>query len=288
MADHWFVLSVLSTLLNGLRAYATKLAVGRGASAAAGRLIPPAVMVGLSLPAMWLYDAPLGTRLAILSALLQGSLFYVASACRWEALERGLPGHVLYPIVQSSTPMLVFVSAFLFDEWMTIRRPEVMIGIIMAIAATYVLADLKSGGGQARNGLNLAIIAALASAGATVAAKFAFSASFDATIFSFIVVSNLAGIAVASGHTFRSQPVARFDRRDWLWGAAIGALNFGGLALFLQALRYGDLSLVVSVGALSLVVPIVLGVVFDHEHLSARQEAAVLFSLVSLVLLAQR
>jgi hypothetical protein len=43
----------------------------------------------------------------------------------------------------------------------------------------------------------------------------------------------------------------------------------------------------VSVSALSFVVPVALGALFNREHLNLRQEVAILFSLVSLFLLAQ-
>jgi drug/metabolite transporter (DMT)-like permease len=287
LGDYWFLLALLSTLLNGLRAFVTKRAVEAGTLPAAGRLIPPVVMVLLSLPAVWLQDSVFESRLALVGALLQGSLFYIAAASRWSALNRGTPGYVLYPIVQSSTPLIVILSAFLFREWATIRQPQVMVGIIMATAATYVLTDWHKGGARFKEGLALAALAAVASAGATLAAKFAFSSTASGTVFSFIVVSNLAGVMVAGLHTFATTDPTGFGRRDWLWGLGIGALNFGGLALFLQAIRYGELSLVASVGALSLVVPIVLGALFDGEHLTLRQEATILLSLFSLLLLAQ-
>jgi drug/metabolite transporter (DMT)-like permease len=162
-----------------------------------------------------------------------------------------------------------------------------MVGIAMAIAATYVLTEWRKGEARVKDGLAWAAVAAVASAGATLAAKFAFSSAFSGTVFSFIVISNLAGVVVAGIHTYSAMPPARFRVRDWLWGAAIGALNFGGLALFLQALRYGELSVVASVGALSLIVPILLGAMFDGEHLRLRQEAAIIFSLLSLLLLAR-
>lgn len=287
MSDYWFQLAVLSALLNGLRAFATKKAVDTGTHPAAGRLIPPVVMVLLSLPAVWLQDSVFASRLAFVGALLQGGLFYIAATCRWEALKRGTPGYVVYPIVQSSTPLIVILSALLFTEWSTIRQPHIIAGIAMAIAATYVLAEWHSNAPHLKEGLILAVIAAVASTGATLAAKFAFSSAFSGTVFSFIAVSNLAGVVVAGLHTFSTMPPARLGTRDWLWGFAIGALNFGGLALFLQALRYGELSLVASVGALSLLVPIVCGAIFDAERLALRQELALLFSLVSLLLLAR-
>jgi drug/metabolite transporter (DMT)-like permease len=287
VSEHWFVLAILSTLLNGLRAYATKLAVDHGTLPAAGRLVPPAIMVMLSLPALWTQGSSIGSHVALISALLQGSLFYVAATCRWEALHRGIPAYVLYPVVQASTPLIVVISAFLFQEWATIRQPHVLIGIGAAIAATYAVSEWNKSGLMAKHGLALATVAAVASAGATLAAKFAFDASASGTVFSFILVSNLAGVVVASVHTFATLPPVVFSAREWLWGTVIGALNFAGLALFLEALKHGDLALVASVSALSFVVPVGLGALFNREHLNLRQEIAILFSLVSLFLLAQ-
>jgi drug/metabolite transporter (DMT)-like permease len=289
LGEHWFLLSVASTILNGVRSYFTKYFVDGGMTSAAGRFVPPTVMMALCLPPIWLDPAPVADDMVFLlmSASLQGALFYVASLCRWEALRERTPAHVLFPIIQASTPMVVLLSAVLFGEWTTVRQPSVACGIVLSIAATYLLAEWPLGGGTHRRGVLLALTAMLASAGATLAAKFALVSGPHLNVFGFILVSNFTGVALSAVQARYAGDAGRLTMQDWLQGAILGVLNFGGLALFLEAMRWGELSMVASIGALSTLVPILLAAVIQRERLMLRQQATLWLSFVALLILAK-
>jgi drug/metabolite transporter (DMT)-like permease len=289
LGEHWFLLAVASTFLNGVRSYFTKYFADGGMSPAAGRFIPPAVMVVLCLPLIWMDSEPVtdGSIFLVTSAILQGSLFYVSMLCRWEALRDRTPAHVLFPIIQASTPLVVLLSAVLFGEWTTVRQPSVACGIVLSIGATYLLAEWPLGSEAHGRGVFLAFIAMLASAGATLAAKFALVAGPHLNIFGFILISNTTGVTLSALHAWLERDAGRFASKDWMQGLVLGVLNFGGLAFFLEAMKWGELSMVASVGALSTLVPILLAAFIQGEHLTLRRQATLWLSLLALLILAK-
>jgi drug/metabolite transporter (DMT)-like permease len=125
-----------------------------------------------------------------------------------------------------------------------------------------------------------------ASAGATLAAKFAFVAGPSVNIFGFILVSNLTGLILSAGQSIATQEPIYVTARDCIWGVLLGGLNFCGLAAFLAAIQGGELSMVACIGALSLLVPILLSSIIQKERLNLRQQTALWLSFLSVLVLA--
>jgi len=286
----WYLLAIISTLLNGIRAFTTKRVAEGQTPTVIARIVPGAVMVALGCVAL-LYRLTYfqsDLRQITIAAAIQGALFYIAALSRWEVLRLRTASHVVFPIVQVSTPLVVILSAVLFGEWKGLRVPSRMAGVVLAILATYALVDWRAArtGGRGR-GVGFAFVAMLAGTGATLAAKAAFQEDTGSSVAAFIVISNAVGLAIGLIHTIvterlQTRLITAAQLRDSI---VIGVLNFLALAAFLEAIRTGDLTVVASIGALSAVIPIVLSVIFQKERLRARQQFAVLLSVAALLLL---
>jgi drug/metabolite transporter (DMT)-like permease len=194
---------------------------------------------------------------------------------------------VVLAIIQASTPAIVVLAALLFNEWTSLVNPWRLSGICLAVLATYLLLSIERTGPHRDHGILLAAISMVASAGATLAAKYVFLSNEAVSIFGFILIANTVNLVLASirAAIIRPQASQSFTGGLW-WGILMGLLNFGGFAAFLEAIKDGDLSLVASIGALSIIVPVILASWFKGERLSVRRQIAVGASILALVLLA--
>jgi uncharacterized membrane protein len=288
MVPEWFAWALLSTICNGTRAFLAKHVVEERQDVYLAQVLLPGAMVIVALPWFIADTHSLGVdaRRLALAGGLQGCLVFMATMSRWEALRARAPAHVVFPIAQASTPFIIALSAVLFRESAPLRDPLHAVGIALAILSTTVLIRSPRSEGASSKGVGFALIAMVASVGATLAAKFAFTTDAAISLFGFIIISNLANLAVATVYAGRqADDSAALPSRTLLSAAVMGTLNFVGLFAFLQALQDAELSLVASVNALSLLVPIVLSMALYEEVLTIRKQFAILSSLGALLLL---
>ena len=289
----WFAWAVISTIFSGVQSFLyQKLIKDRGDPLAA-QVVQPAVVTLLAILVLAFSRQrvadPDALVLLLTAAALQGALFFVTTESRLAALKAELPAAVLFPIIKFSTPVVVVLSAVAFDEWDAVREPRRVVGILLAVGATYLIMQRRISGESTgpRHGLTLALIAMVASVGASFAAKYPFEGGGDVSIFGFMVVSNatnvlLATVMFARGPVPVSLPTFR---RGVGWGALIGVLSFAGFGAFLQAVKEGDLALVASINSLYILIPIVLSAWWYREHMSPQRQIAVAISVFAVVLL---
>jgi drug/metabolite transporter (DMT)-like permease len=285
----WLAWAVLSALLNGVRAFVGKRTAMEHGDIVAAQVLLPAVMVVVSIPLLLLDRAPLAADFwgFFFAAALQGGLFFFASLTRLQAFQTNTSVHVVLSIIQASTPVIVVLSAMLFEEWASLLNPWRLAGVSLAILATYLLLRLEKSGSFLDEGILLAGVSMVASAGATLAAKYTFIRDEAVSIFGFILIANAVNLVLASIRAAMVPPSG--DRPFTLGvtsGVVMGLLNFAGFASFLEAIKDGDLSLVASIGALSIIVPVILASWLYGERLGSRRRIAVLACIVALVLLA--
>jgi drug/metabolite transporter (DMT)-like permease len=288
--ESWYAFALVSMLLNGFRAFSTKRAAQRQTPTVVARIVPTATMVALACAVLTYRVSRVRTEVpeVFVAASLQGALFYLAALARWEALRLRTPAHVLFPILQASTPLVILVSAALFNEWSDLRHPTRLTGIVLSIGATYALVDWNRLAGDRRRGMAFGVVAAVAGSGATLAAKAAFELDSGASVFMFILISNALGLTLGMVHSLINEGVRleAVTTGQIAGGVAIGMLNFLGLAAFLQAIKFGNLAIVAAIGALSVIIPIVLSVFIDGEQLQGKRRVAVALSVLALALLA--
>lgn len=293
LASQWFLWAIISLLLQGIQAFFSKKLVEDGGDIATASVVMPAVITGLAAITVMFESRPVGDDLTglVMLAGIQGVLYFLTTAMRLEALHTKIPAYVVFPIVKSSVVFIVIMAAFLFDEWASLREPKQAGGIILAVTAMYLLLEwrrnIRSGGFD--KGISYAVLAMLASGGAALLAKYTFVAIGEVSIFAFILISNATNLLLAGLMSRRSaSPVSRQSYAIGVRsGVMMGLAGFGGLAAFLQAIQYGNLSVVASINALTILIPVLLSAWLYSERLTARKLVAVLFSIIALVLMVQ-
>lgn len=289
----WFTWAVVSTIFTGVQSFLYQKLVKDRADPLTAQVMQGAVVTVLAIVVLAYSNPrvadPDALVLMLVAAALQGALFFVTTESRLAALKAGIPAAVLFPIIKLSTPVVVVLSALAFDEWDAIREPRRLIGIALAVGATYLIMQRRTAleAGGSRHGLTLAIVAMVASVGAAFAAKYPFESGGEVSIFAFMLVSNATNLLLATITLVRGQvTVSRADIREGIrWGALIGALSFAGFGAFLQAVKEGDLAIVASINSLYILIPIVLSASLYREHLTPLRQVAIAVSVLAVVLL---
>ncbi len=287
--DTWFAWAVISTILFGIHSFLYQKLIKDGGDTLVAQMVGPIVLVMISTAILLISGEMIAERpwVVALIAVLQGVLFFFTTLCRVEALTIGIPAQLLFPIIKSSTPLVVILSCFIFDEWFILAQPRRLVGVVLALGTTFIVMRPVDGDRSTRfdRGMMLAVAAMLSSAGASLAAKLAFVTEGQVNIIGFMLFSNLASMVLAAGRAGGHKATAFAFRRGLSWGAIIGVINFLGFAAYLLAIKDGELSLVASINSLYILIPMILSALIYHEHLGPRRLTAVLLSLLAIVLI---
>ncbi len=291
LAKNWFFWAIISMLLQGIHAFLyKKLIEDRGDHRIVQVLIPAVVCVMASI-ALYVEDHVSGlfvTTMAII-ACVQGVLFYLTTAMRLEALRSGAPAHIVFPIVKSSVVFIIILSALLFNEWESLQDTRRLTGVLLAVIATFSLMEwrLSVSRQMLNRGIAFALLAMISGGGAALMAKYLFITDAQVSIFAFMLLSNLTTLILSMLSFIRSDhhPNRQAYDATLVWGVVMGILSFGGFAAFLQAIKIGDLSVVASINALAILLPVLLSAWLYRERLTLRKEIAVFVSIVALALI---
>jgi len=288
--DNWFLRAVVSMVLQGTYAFLNKkLIEDRGSPRLVQVVIPLAVSLLSMLAMAWEDTVHIWYLSMVAIAAVQGVLFFLTTAMRMNALACGVPAHIVFPIVKSSVVFIIVLSAFLFDGWAALQESLRLAGVSLAVVATFILVEwrFKTSRQVLNRGVAYALLAMISGGGASLMAKYLFVADQKVSIFHFMLISNLVTMLLALLNFWRSEHTRSRQVYDYslFWGMLMGVLSFGGFAAFLQAIKVGDLSVVASINAMSIIIPVLLAAWLYGEHLSVRKEIAVLLSVVALVLI---
>ena len=288
--NSWFIWALVSTFFFGSYSFLFKKIVEEGGDVFAAQVVMPAVVCFVSASIIYLFNFTVGDNLATVAgiAVLQGVLFFLSTYTRIKALGTGLPVYVVFPITKTSTILIVIISAFVFSELEILKKPEVLAGVILAMAATYLLLPWHDKGvfRGSSMGIVLSIASMLSSAGATIAAKSALD-FYMVNIFVFILLSNVVTLVLATATVLIKNTTLTQQKfsNGIKWGVMMGLFNFAGFASFLQAVKLGNLSVVASVNALYILIPIVLSAIIYKESMSLMKWLAVAISIAAVILM---
>jgi len=118
--------------------------------------------------------------------------------------------------------------------------------------------------------------------------KYCFVSAGAVSIFGLMLVSNTVSMMFATGvFVIKMDDSSNIEISLALkWGSLMGLLNFVGFYSFLRAIKFGDFSIVVSLNALYILIPVVLSnILYEDENLNWRQKIAVGVSILAVVLI---
>jgi len=277
----WLTATLLATLCYGLLQGLQKIAVGRGLSPAL-LLLASATTVSLfaSVGAL-VADARPGLEL-VPYAVGNGALFGTGSLLLLRALGAS-PAAVVLPVHKLDALLVIGIGALVFGE-----RPTLLqwagAGMGLLVIALLVLPEGRADRGRAPwPGVSLAVGAALCFAGSMTVGKLASTAvpRLPFVAGSYLVTAACAALALLRERS-RAAPQAR---RGWSCGAVLGALNFLGYLLILEAFAGGPLALIQPLFATSMLIGVQLSRRVLGEQVSMRQGLALGCALAALVLI---
>jgi len=193
----------------------------------------------------------------------------------FEAFSRGGEASTVIPLI-CTYPILTVILARIFLK----EKPNriQMGGIVLALAAIYLLAEIRLTGGSSSKWLPFALLTLVFFGTSGITQKL--STNYISTELSTLVFSG-AFVAVALA-------IVGAQKLDWNIpasgaGEAVGVGLLFGLAILTQfaAYRWGSASVVTVLTSLSQVVTVILGVLFLHQSLGVLKGAGIVLGLIA-------
>ncbi|MGD9781739.1 MAG: EamA family transporter [Kiritimatiellia bacterium] len=291
--EPWVVYTVCATVLYGGLNFLFKVAAERGHDT--DGLVN---VVGLAVTALALGTLPFTTPRPWAAftgpvlgfAFFNGLFFALGSLAKYGALKRA-PAAIVFTLNRLNTLGVVAIGFSLFGET---PRPVQVLGIAAGLGVLAVVAvEQREHVRSARNsavaaGIVLALGSALFTAlSMTVGKLMAETAenriAYIAASYALVFLSTGARDAVRRRRSGRGR--RRFDLEMAGFGFAIGALNYAGYFLVLQAFGSGPISLSQAIFSSSIVVPILLSRWVYGEKLTPLRWTALGLALLSVALI---
>jgi drug/metabolite transporter (DMT)-like permease len=224
--------------------------------------------------------------MVVFFALCGGVVYGVGRSLSVESL-RYIDSTIYFPINKILGPLFVVLSGvLLFGENLTSFH---WFGIIGACLIPLLLISQTEQTRQhkLRYGLQLCVGATLLTGLSVLFVKS--GVSFTSSLWLYLAVSNVfaAGVSFLIHIVQRRGATERFvvSRRDVLYGVGSGVLGTCSTITFFYAIQLGYISLVYTIHAHYILIPIVLSVWWYGEHIDARKMVAIALSCVTLLLL---
>jgi drug/metabolite transporter (DMT)-like permease len=287
MTPDVFLLTIASTVLGGIAMFTSKMiAVHKGDTAVnsflqysvSGVIALCAFVMNPVVPAAWASI----TFFAVVSGVMHG----VGNMVRTNALHY-IDSTIYFPLNKVLGPLFVFVcGVLLFKESLTQAQ---LFGVVLSLCVPLLLITASEHHRQnnLQRGLIFVVISTLLTAGSMLFVKAGAEAA-ESQIF-MMLVSQIGGtfisyLAYAQQHK-KHLSLRSVSSKHLLIGATSGVA--GGLSFYLLLLAFhsGYISLVYTIHAHYILIPIFLSVWWYGEHINLRKFAAVVLSCVTLTLL---
>lgn len=288
--ESWVAYTLLATLLYGLLHFLYKVAAERGHGGDGLVSVVGLSVALLAMATLWATAPSLPSAFTVpllVYALFNGAFFALGSLTNYGALKRA-PAATVFSLNRLNTLGVMAIGFAFFQE--TPRLVQAL-GIVAGLGVLGTIAFEQRGtarGGGRPGGILLALASALFTALSMTVGKLladspenriAYIAASYALVYLFTVGRNVAAGRRAGGER------VRLDAETVLFGAAIGALNFAGYFLLLQAFGSGPISLSQAIFGSSIVVPVLLSRWIYGERLTPPRLAAMGLAILSVVLI---
>lgn len=288
----WFTYALLSAVFAGLHTFAVKVAAEKHfdsylINALAAFLSFLGSLVFFTLTESW---AGIPMTLYWLGGA-SGAVFITLSILRSEAL-RFIDAALFFPLYKVIGPAIAaFIGILILSEHVSQKE---LVGIALSCAVPLLLISRHEHHRQKNLSLGLILTVLGATAAAISAALNAYAIDIDPS-FTFPLLIVAHGCAFGFGlalflrsHPFRgmhSAVLVHLTKPFLLTTAAFSLMQFGGFYFMLRAFDGGDMSIVYSINAHYIVIPVILSVWFYGEHWNLRKAGALFLSVLALALL---
>lgn len=280
-----FLWTLAATILAGIQMFTAKIIAHGGRSSAyngiytygvSGLMALVALVVWGSYPDAWL--------VLLVLAVISGAMHAFGQIIRIDAL-RYIDATIYFPLNKILGPIVVVAGGvFVFHETLTVAN---MIGICLSLCVPLLLLSNAEQGRQTnlKKGLIFLVVSTGLASSSMLLTKA--GADIDTALLFFMSLSQLGG-AVFSVYMYRRE-VQKGDytpnTHDVLVGLASGTLAFVSFYALLKAYSLGSISLIYTIHAHYILIPIFLSVWYYKEHMDIRKFIAVVISVVAIGLL---
>ena len=288
----WFTFAILSGLFAGLHSFGLKIAAERKydsylLNAGAAGVSFVGTVLWVTSTSGW-SDVPV--ELVVLAGA-SGILYIILSIMRSEALYF-IDATIMFPLYKVVGPASVALIGVLFLKEQIATHE--LLGIALSCAVPLLLISRYEHLRQKnlRTGVLLTVASTIIASVAVWINTYTVRHYPD---------SPIALVAIAHGfvcffglalflrkhppHAMYSALSSKYSHQFVLLTATIGILQFLSFYLLLLAITAGDLSLVYSINAHYILIPVILSIWYYGEHWNAQKACAIVLSLLALVLL---
>ncbi len=279
--------TLAATFIGGFAAFVQKVIAREGRGSALNGMFMYAGAAIAALVALPFYGIPVSWQTVTLYAVMSGVIYAVGNYLRIESLKH-IDSVIYFPLNKVFGPLLVISASIVFlSESLTWLQ-----GVGVVLSMTVPLLLISNGEKHRQNNLKLGLILLCASTAIIAVSTILMKpgVSLDTSIFFFMAVSQIAGLAASIGvhvrtHTDDTHFASLSKRRDWELGAFTAILSGLSLYTLLKAMSLGQLSLVYTIHAHYILIPIILSVWWYGEHINVRKLLAVVVSFLAIGLL---
>jgi drug/metabolite transporter (DMT)-like permease len=279
--------TLAATFLAGFSAFVMKVIAREGRSSALNGTFMYAGAAIAALIALPFYSIPVSWQMVTLYAIIAGVIYAVGNYLRIESL-RHIDSVIYFPLNKVLGPLLIIVASIIFlGESLTWLQ---VIGVALSVSVPLLL--VHSSEKHRQSNLRLGLILLCASTAVIVVSTtfMKVGVTLDSSVFFFMAVSQVAGFFVSMGihvrtHAEETHFASLSKRRDWELGILSAAISAVALYALLKAMSLGQLSIVYTIHAHYILIPIILSVWWYGEHINMRKFLAVVVSFLAIGLL---
>ena len=289
----WFIFALASTVFSGLQSFMNKVSIEHGcdtyyiaALSSCVSLLFSLALLAFSPGSLW----SMPTMLVYL-ALASGVLYLGRVITQLEALQY-IHAAIFFPLYKVIGPALVtFIGVLLLRDHVSLTA---LIGIILSCCVPLLLITHAEGKRQKnlRLGVVLLVASTLFAAVNTILNSYAVK-PYESLTIPFMIIGIAFGSVIAIGIYVQRHPWATLPEQirahttpSALWVAlGLGLFQTASFYFLLRAFAEGSVSIVYSVSAHYILIPVLLSVWLYGEHWNKQKAFALCVSIIALVLL---
>lgn len=283
-----FAWTLAATLFAGIHLFLQKIVANEKRSSAFNGFFMYGISGAMALAVMFsISEIPKDWLMIGVFAVIAGITHGIGNFVRIESLKH-IDSVIYFPINKVLGPLVVLIGGIVFfKDSLTVLQ---YLGIILSISVPLLLVSSTEKHRQSnlRLGLIFLVVSTLLTAGSTIFTK---QALLDASAVLYVLsIGQIAGtvsslVILLKQHGREFHRTLNIDFREIYLGVAGGVLAFFSSYSLLKALSLGLISIVYTIHAHYILVPIVLSIWWYGEHINIRKVAAVALSFLAIALL---
>lgn len=284
-----FFWTILATIFAGLHIFAGKIVAHKKLNAAWNNIITYSIaspffflcflMSGEVMPYYW--------KEVVIFAVGAGIAYGISAYTRIEALKY-IDTVIFFPLSKILGPLIAVCGGIaFFHESLT---PLNTLGVLLSIFVPLLLIQKNEHTRQTnlKFGMVLMVVSTLMATATALLAKGALTIN-SGEMFFYMSIAQCAGL-VTSIILLKNEERTSKERyahawEDYKYGVASSIIGMASYVCLMKAMSMGQISLVYTIQAHYIVIPIVLSVIYYKEHMDLRKFAAVGLSMVAIGLL---